>query len=70
MTKPLPEIKRIPGIASRPQADRRTVYVATDGWWYVALYRADGWSVYGPPRKTQRGAINAWNRMMVKWGGK
>ncbi len=61
--KPLPEIKRAPGLRNKP----KLVTQLGESW--VRLHRQwDGWDVIGDSRKTERGAIVAWNRQMRKWG--
>ena len=63
MPKPLPEIARCK--CGRVAKVESTVFGKR--FYVQCSYRGDDgiqWCFFGPTRKTQRGAINAWNRVM------
>ena len=49
---------------------RPDVYVSPTGLWMVQCPALEGGCWWGPQRKTKRGGIDAWNRLMGAREGK
>jgi len=58
--KPLPEIKPCPD----PKCKREQGVMVQDCGTFLAIWGACRCGMAGPKRKTLRGAINAWNKMV------